>query len=833
MGSSLGGVFLAAALVAGSSVITTGCSARSADTGEERSARQLSKPSSGLPDGKRAEAKSGKPELDPALPTLEEAHFDAFDLLVNRPLAHRVEHAGSAPTVAVEANAPDFVRYIHGNHTRDWLLGVELDGRKAAGVKAREASVWVPALRPGSAHRLSMRVYNPAQWDNKLSVELNGTDLEPVELHKGWQSVEIDVPADSALRADNELELSFSNLGRIDGTLSGGAIGWIRLGRPAPKTKADGAKASDESKEASREGSSKEGSSGEAPAEKDEQAGAGAAKAADGRGARAADDALEAPGDLPLAQGELTLEPDQGLAWYVWLPEAAKLDMKMSAREGCGVHAEVFVEESGGVASAHAATRELVRGRGETQQTAVDLSEWSGQIARLELRPSDGCEEALTLERAALVVPGEQPSLPEGVEPPERVIVWMSDTLRADHLPMHFDTDVQTPHFERLADEGASFSVAYVQGNESRTSHASFFTGQYPNKHGLVGKGILRPHHHLLSEAIKDHGYKTGIHVANGYVSPKGGFKQGWDHYVNNLREGWRIDGEGVAGHGVDWAKKTAEDPFFLYLGTIDPHVTYRMHEEFIGKYDDPDYKGKYRKYLSGEDLGKIKGGGIKVSGRDKERIINLYKNEISYNDHAFGQLREALEEEDLWEGTMVVITSDHGEEFWEHGSVGHGHNVHQELVHVPILAYYPPLIPEGTVVEAGVDVLDIYPTILEALGAEKPDDVQGKSLLGLIHNLHGGYPEPAIATQYLLHYGMQMQQWKLYLRRGEYQLYDRKSDPLEKTDVAADHPLASRWLIDAMGYFRTHRKEWDKQTWGVPSKVSADFLEKIGATGE
>ncbi len=798
---------LAMALLLGSS-----CSAKSSESRKQLSSQGLEKASSGLPTGKRVEAESGKPELDPPLPTLEKAHFSAFDLLVNRPLAHRVVRADVAPAVSVDAAAADFVRYIHGNHANEWMLDEELDGQLAAAVKARNASLWVPALRPGAPHELRLRVFNPAKWDNKLTVAVNGTKLEPVVLAEGWQTVDVEVPADSNLRADNELALSFSNLGRIDGRLSGGAVAWLELGRRVPEatsSESDGAKEA-EGKEASAE-AGKPGK--EAGAKSD---------------ATVSDEPAYTPSRLPLAQDKLELDPKNGLAWYVWLPEEAKLDLALQGKEGCGVSAEVFVEDANkGVVSATSATRNLVLGRGEAQETAVDLSEWAGQVARLELRASDACDEPMTLERAALVVPGEQPKLPDGVEPPERIIVWMSDTLRSDYLPIHFETDVEAPNFERLAEEGASFELAYVQGNESRTSHAAFFTGQYPNKNGLVGKGILRPHHHLMQEEVKGHGYRTGCHVANGYVSRTGGFAQGWDHYVNNLREGWRIDGEGIAKHGVDWAKKNKDKPFFLYLGTIDPHVTYRAHDDIIGKYDKEPYHGKYKGYLSGEELGKIKGG-KHVSERDKERIINLYKNEITYNDLAFGQLRKALEEEGLWEGTMVIVTSDHGEEFWEHGSVGHGHNVHQELVHVPLLVHYPPLIPAGTKVEAGVDVVDIYPTVLEAIGAEPTDGLQGKSLLGLIHNLHGGYPEPAIATQYLIHYGMQMQQWKLYLKRGAYELFDRDKDPLEMKDVSAQHPLASRFLLDAMGWFRAHRRDWDKASWGVPSKVEPGFLEKI-----
>lgn len=178
----------------------------------------------------------------------------------------------------------------------------------------------------------------------------------------------------------------------------------------------------------------------------------------------------------------------------------------------------------------------------------------------------------------------------------------------------------------------------------------------------------------------------------------------------------------------------------------------------------------------------------------------------------------------------MVIVTSDHGEEFWEHGSVGHGHNVHQELVNVPLIVYYPPLINKNSVVTAGVDVIDVYPTILDALGAKRPDDLQGKSVIPLTHHVQGDYPEPAVATQYKIHYAMQMKQWKLYLKRGTYELYDRNADPLELKNVADKHPLASRWTLDSMGYFRAHRERWNKETWGVASNLKPGFIDHISA---
>lgn len=835
-------VLLAAAALALSA--SAGCSAKSSKT-QKLESQGLAGAKEGVPEGKSGEPTSGKPELEPELPGLEGEHFSVFNLLDNRPLAHRIGFADSSPSLVVDATTPDFDRYIHGNHTRDWMLGQRLDDRGAAAIKGRTATIWLPSFRSEDDQSLRLAVYNPAQWDNKLSIKLNGSALEPVSLDKGWQEVSVEVPASSNIRADNAVELTFSNMGRVAGNLSGGALAWVQLGGEIaggePTAEVDKTQAAKESEEAQEEGAREDDESAESVA----QAGS---KAADD-GAKAAEEALdeeesaspslaaqatERTSELSLKQDKLNLERDAGLAWYVWLPDEAKLSLDLRAEEGCGVHVGLFVEDSeqkSGVTRATEVTRDLVLGRGEQQKTAVDLSEWAGQIARLELRPSDSCEEGQSVEiqQAELVVPGAKPELPEGVKPPKRIVFWVIDTLRADHLPLGFDTDVQAPNLVKLAEEGAQFNLAFVQGNESRTSHAAFFTGQYPNKNGLVGKGVLNSGHYLISEAIQDNGYFTGAHVANGYVSPTGGFKQGWNHFVNNLREGWGIKGADVARHGLDWIKKNRDKSLFLYLGTIDPHVTYYNHPGITELYDTEPYNGPYTRYLSGEELGKIKGGKA-VSERDKLRIKNLYKGEVTYSDKVFGDFREQLEEEGLWEDTMIVISSDHGEEFWEHGSVGHGHNIYQELVHVPLIVYYPPLIPKNTVVNAGVDSIDIFPTVVDAAGGDRPDGLQGKSLIPLIHGLHGSYPEPAIATQYMIHYTMQMEQWKLYLRRGSYELYDRKDDPMELKDVAEKHPLASRWLLDSMGYFRTHRKEWDKEVWGAASNLKPGFFERIDA---
>ena len=823
-GSSNGARNRALWIIAGTMLAMSACKTDGKDKAQPELGSEVSAKNAALPQELAATTKPVEPKVPEALPGLSGPHFAAFDLLVNRPLAHRMELHEGKRRVAIDASSTDWLRYTNGNYPSDWALDLEVDERAAAGVKGRKANVWFPSWDSAGDQTLELKVHNPARGDNSLTLELNGKKLPAQKLEEGWQTLRVKVPAGTA-RAENTLEFDFSNMGRYEGKLSGGAVAWLRLGptdafgevvasAPAPK---------------------EETGSAPAPASAKDDAEKAVGKKVEGDSSKGAEKSIaaDAPALLPMEQGALELSKGSGLVWHMWAIPGSKLDLEIAAETGCGPVVQVSREgEDGALEVVMTEKRLLVEGRGDRQPTAIDMTEVAGKegvLTRVELWANETCSSPMTLTRAALVVPGEMPARPE-VKPPKYVLFWMIDTLRADHLPFYNeDTNVEAPALSKLVDEGAMFQVAYVQGNESKVSHASLFSAMYPSRHRVLARGNLKPHHEIMPEAMKKLGYKTGAHISNGYISEPWGFAQGWDHFVNNLRDGWRIDGMSMAGHAIDWAKKNKDESFFLYVGTIDPHVTYRRHEDIIGKYDeDASYTGRYRKYCSGEDLGKIKGGGLSVNERDRLRIKNLYKNEITFNDQAFAKVRAAFEEMGIWDETMVVITADHGDEFWEHGSVGHGHNVHQELVHVPLLMYYKPLISAGTVVHSGADVLDVYPTLVDVAGGERPEGLQGRSLVPELLGQHGGYPNPAIATRYLGHYGLQLRHYKLYLRKGDYQLYDRSSDPLELEDASEKHPLASRWLLDAAGWFRPHRKEWDKTTWGSPSNLSADFLSLV-----
>ena len=386
--------------------------------------------------------KAAVPKAPLGLPPLQGEHFGVFDLLHNRPLAHRVQ----GDVLIVDASQDDFLRYINGNYPEDWQLDLEVDERPAAAIKGSKVDLWFPALSaaPGGAGSLTLRLHS-APSQNALSLKLNGVALPEQKLEQGWQTLEIALP-EGALKAENTLALTFSNMGRYNKKLGGAALSSLVVG------------------------------SGQVE-----------------------DEAILRSSTLPMAQSELELASGDGLAWHLWALPKSKIAMTLKSNQaGCGVSAQVWRQRgaAGELELAGETTLELKEaGKEETFfDVGVASQGEQGEIARVVVRALKGCgEQTVTLERAEIVVPGQRPERPAEIKPPKYVLFWMVDTLRADHLPFYNkETDVEAPALSKLVDEGALFEVAYVQGNESKVSHASLFSGMYPSKHRVLAKGRLK-----------------------------------------------------------------------------------------------------------------------------------------------------------------------------------------------------------------------------------------------------------------------------------------------------------------------------------------------------
>jgi arylsulfatase A-like enzyme len=326
----------------------------------------------------------------------------------------------------------------------------------------------------------------------------------------------------------------------------------------------------------------------------------------------------------------------------------------------------------------------------------------------------------------------------EKVDPAKvpNVIVLTIDTLRADHLGCYGYERDTSPNIDALVARGALFENVTSGSPWTLPSYGSLFTGRFPAAHRAgvrprldVMWGTpdnaeplevssmpsarqtrqLAPKLVTLAEALRDQGYRTAGLFNNPFLHPTRGIDQGFERYA------WY---QYTANDGVDealeWIEEQHGAPFFLFLHLMDPHIPYAPPPPFDEKF-------------SGQKLADVADypwtlGDLRARPNPeayKDILIDMYDGEIAYTDAQIGRFVQALESRGLMDETIVVVHSDHGEEFWEHGGFEHGHSLHRELLQVPLAIVYPPKIPAGTRVPARVRTVDVFPTVLDLLGLE------------------------------------------------------------------------------------------------------------------
>jgi hypothetical protein len=383
----------------------------------------------------------------------------------------------------------------------------------------------------------------------------------------------------------------------------------------------------------------------------------------------------------------LHLDAGDVLAYYVQIPRGGSLVLE--ADGACRPEVRAFAANpSGGVSDHPTLSASAASG------TPLDLGALAGRVVRLELAGNTGCKGA-TIKGARLMARGAAPTV-QRPSRPRNVVFWMTDSTRADkYKAFNPRTRVETPVMEEFARRATLFKVAYVQGNESRVSHASLWTSMYPAQHHFIAeKAKLNPQFITLAEAIKPSGLYTAGFMANGFIDAFWGFAEGFDLLHNHIHEGGGLRAEDLVKAAKGFLATRGQRPFFLYLGTIDAHVSWRAHAPWINRYDPEPYSGPFQKACLDPQLENIVTGKLRVTDRDKTRIIALYDSDVSYNDQQFGELQKLLAQGGHSEDTMVILSADHGDELWDHGKVGHGQSLREELVHTPLGIYYPPLFP-------------------------------------------------------------------------------------------------------------------------------------------
>lgn len=335
--------------------------------------------------------------------------------------------------------------------------------------------------------------------------------------------------------------------------------------------------------------------------------------------------------------------------------------------------------------------------------------------------------------------------IPPGLEDAPNVILIGVDTLRADRISSYGYTGSQTPHMDALAADGVRYEEMTAQASWTKPSFATIFTSLYPSSHTATGKPHRLPQAVItLAEALAARGYHTGGVADNPSISAAFGFDQGFSDYVylepdylfaaNEVasqtalyqvaRRIWAMIGgtqvypqsfyqeaSVVNGQAMAWLEANQGTRFFLFLHYMDPHDPYFEHP----------YNGR---------------GYARASDQNPDPSLapafsELYDGEVRYLDDHLGQLFGWLKAEGLYDQSLIVLTSDHGEEFQEHGGWWHGQTLYQEQIAVPLIIRYPGAAQAGAVVSELARSLDIAPTILDTAGLPIPEAMMGRSLAG------------------------------------------------------------------------------------------------------
>jgi arylsulfatase A-like enzyme len=416
-------------------------------------------------------------------------------------------------------------------------------------------------------------------------------------------------------------------------------------------------------------------------------------------------------------------------------------------------------------------------------------------------------------------------------------VVWISvDTLRADRLSCYGNARATSPRIDRLAAEGVLFERALSTTSWTLPAHLSMLTGLFVSSHGVcvsdyAGDSPLRGT--FVSETLSRAGYATGGFYAHAFLERPFFLDRGWDTWERTgrvhreslaIRAAWEAaqaagdkqlarelrerhtamyeKGAPEADDAVDcalaWIAATqARDrrqPFFLFLHLFDVHTPYKAPEPYYARFD-PDYAGGLEEVDVDDPSRPVQVG---MDPRDLEHVVALYDGEIAWVDDQVGRLLDHLEGRGLARETLVVLTSDHGDEFLEHGGAGHHHTLYQELVHVPLIVRWPDRLPAALRVGEPVSIVDIAPTLLAALELEHPDPLPGIDLFALARGT-ARHPERVILSE-LRRLAQRPEDWLVSLVRGQEQFIVTRPGSaraaLERVDLARG-PAAPAEALD------------------------------------
>lgn len=537
---------------------------------------------------------------------------------------------------------------------------------------------------------------------------------------------------------------------------------------------------------------------------------------------------LERPGELAWATGwdlvrlhaeEAPQPPRFGGAGELILPARTALSWTLELPAGC------WLAWDGVTRDGEAGLEIGVRQEGEPERTRradgpgrIPLTGYEPGLVEVTLR-SLGPSGALRLAGARLHRAPAPPVSPDPASPlagaRPNLVVYLIDTLRADHLGAYGYPLATSPAIDAFAREAVRWREMRAQAPWTKPAVATLLTGLYPPTHGAERRSRgLAPEVTTLAERLAAGGYQTAFFTTNPTVTAAFGFDRGFETYRylsaprGEGRKRKHVDSAAIHREVVAWLdRRDAARPFFLVVHTLDPHDPYTPPERFKRRFA-PEVDTSVACCIRAHELAAL----TPEASRERARqMAALYDAEIAQNDESFGALVAELARRDLLDRSAVVLTSDHGEEFYDHGGWRHAMSLYEEVLRVPLVIRLPGGARAGTTLDAPADQVDLAPTLLALAGLPAPGDLPGESWL---RALEGGAPPDAESLSWLEHPAFSLAGivrdgwkgirnsggWRPPLERGPFELYDLRRDPREANDLAGAEPLRRHGLVGRLG---------------------------------
>jgi arylsulfatase A-like enzyme len=589
------------------------------------------------------------------------------------------------------------------------------------------------------------------------------------------------------------------------------------------------------------------------------------------------------------------------IRWKLELPQHPGLDLDVGTIEDGPVAFRVGIAPASDASSETVLAEHTVTTPHRWESIRADLTGHAGKSVILSLSLGADSPGAIgfwgspavrDLRAGVLESKRRKPSLDLGpAGPPQGVILIIADTLRRDHLNLYGYGRETAPNLARIASEGTLFRDNTAQATWTKVSVPSIMTSLYPTSHRVADfTDRLSAEATTLAEVFRDAGYATVSYSSvlfNGrFTNLHQGFEELHEAGSAGRSPGDR-DTSKTAREYVDrlshWLEDHRDVPFFASLHVFDPHDPYEPYRPYNTLWANPAHGEEHKRNLEKvrkviadplmRRFGMPSRDELAAAGLDPKeyvsRDIDWYDGSIRGLDVEIARLQERLRGLGLSDKTLIVFTSDHGEEFLDHGRMFHGQTVYGELTGVPLAFHRPGQVPGGAVIDETVQNIDIMPTILELSHLPVPERAQGHSLLPLfaaardrakgaaasneIRELAGKYGwsgYPAVSEKKLTTHGggppprgvesysIILDGWRLIHNRqraegmAEFELYDHVRDPLGTKDLSSEHPDKVRALSAKLSdwYAKTSASQLPKTdtTKGI-AKEELDRLRSLG----